>query len=114
MKFHQNNYPMHLVHHDRNYIYNFLPHEGESIALAWGRLKYMLHTCPNHELSREIILQNFYARLSHNDQSMLDTSSVGSFMKKTVESRWDLLKRIKRNYEDWEIDKVNESGINLE
>ena len=74
----------------------------------------MLHTCPNHELAREIILQNFYARFSHNDQSMLDTSSAGSFMKRTIESRWDLLERIKRNYEDWEIDKGNESGINLE
>ena len=32
-------YPMHLVHRDRNYIYNIWPREGESIALAWGRLK---------------------------------------------------------------------------
>ena len=29
---------MHLVHHDRNYIYNFWPREGEIIALAWGGL----------------------------------------------------------------------------
>ena len=28
LEFHQKNYPMHLVHHDRNYIYNFWPHEG--------------------------------------------------------------------------------------
>ena len=34
--FHQKFYPMHLVHHDRNYIYNFWPREGESIALARG------------------------------------------------------------------------------
>jgi hypothetical protein len=114
LEFHQKFYPMHLVHRDRNYIYNFWPREGESITQAWGRLKYMLHTCPNHELSREIIIQNFYARLSHNDQSMLDTSSTGSFMKRTIEFRWDLLERIKHNSEDWEIDKGKESGINLE
>ena len=70
------NYPMHLVHRDRNYIYNFWPREAESIALAWGRLKSMLYSCPNHKLSREIIIPNFYARLSHNDRSMLDTSCV--------------------------------------
>ena len=69
---------MHVVHRDRNYIYNFLPHEGESIAQAWGRLRSILYSCPNHELSREIIIQNFYARLSRNDQSMLDTSCIGS------------------------------------
>ena len=60
LEFHQKNYPMHLVHRDRNYIYNFWPREGESIALAWGRLKSMLYSCPNHELSREIIIPNFY------------------------------------------------------
>ena len=32
LEFHQKFYPMHLVHHDRNYIYNFWPREGESIA----------------------------------------------------------------------------------
>ena len=28
LEFHQKFYPMHLVHHDRNYIYNFWPREG--------------------------------------------------------------------------------------
>ena len=44
---------------------------------------------------------------------MLDTSCTGSFMKKTIEFRWDLLERIKRNSEDWELDEGKESGINL-
>ena len=102
---------MHLVHRDRNYIYNFWPREGESIAQAWGRLKSMLYSCPNHELSREIIIQNFYARLSHNDRSMLDTSCTGSFMMKNIEFRWDFLERIQRNSDDWELDEGKESGI---
>ena len=102
---------MHLVHLDWNYIYNFWPREGESTALALGRLKSMLYSCPNHELSREIIIQNFYARLSHNDRSMLDTFCAGSFMKKTIEFQQDLLERIKHNSEDWELDEGKESGI---
>ena len=73
----------------------------------------MLYSCPNHELSREIIIQNFYARLSHNGRSMLDTSCVGSFMKRTIEFRWDLLERIKCNSEDWELDEGKELGIKL-
>ena len=32
LEFHQKYYPMHLVHCDHNYIYNFWPLEGESIA----------------------------------------------------------------------------------
>ena len=74
----------------------------------------MLYSSPNHELSREIIIQKIYSQLSRNDQSMLDTSCTGSFMKKTIEFRWDLLERIKRNSEDWELDEGKESGIKLE
>ena len=73
----------------------------------------MMYTCLNHELSNEIILHNFYAQLSHDNQNMLDSSSSGSFMKKTIEFRWDLLERIKRNSEDWELDEGKESGIKL-
>ena len=73
----------------------------------------MLYSCANHELSKEIIIQNFYAQLSRNDQTMLDTSSVGSFMKKTIEFQWDLLERIKRNSEDWELGEGKELGIKL-
>ena len=69
----------------------------------------MLYSCPNHELSSEIIIQNFYARLSRDDQSMLDTSCTGSFMKKTIEFRWDLLERIKSNSEYWELNEGKES-----
>ena len=91
---------MHLVHRDHNYIYNFWPREGEIITQAWGRLKSILYSCPTHELSREIIIQNFYAWLSLNNRSMLDTSCTGSFMMKTIEFKWDLLERIKHNSKD--------------
>ena len=73
----------------------------------------MLYSCPNHELPREMIIQSFYARLSCDDQSMLDTSCTGSFMKKTIEFRWGLLERIKHNSEDWKLDEGKESGIKI-
>ena len=69
--------------------------------------------CPNHELSREMIIQNYYARLSLNDRTMLDTSYGGSYMLKTTEFKWDLLERIKCNSEDWELNEGKESGIKL-
>ena len=34
-------------------------------------------------------------------------------MKKTIEFWWDLLERIKRNSEDWELDEGKVSGIKL-
>ena len=42
---------------------------------------------------------------------MPDSSSTGSFTKKTIEFRWDLLERIKRNSEDWDLNEGKESGI---
>ena len=42
---------------------------------------------------------------------MLDTSCAGSFMMKTIEFRWNLLDRIKRNSEDWDLYEGKESGI---
>ena len=53
----------------------------------------MLYSCPNHELSREMIIQKIYARLPDSNRTMLDTSCVGSFMMKTIEFKWDLLER---------------------
>ena len=36
---------------------------------------------------------------------------AGSFMMKTIEFKWDLLERIKRNSEDWDLDEGKELGI---
>ena len=71
----------------------------------------MLYSCPNHELPRGTIIQNFYAQLSKHNRTMLDTSCAGSFMMKTIEFKWDLLERIKRNSEDWDLDEGKESGM---
>jgi len=45
---------------------------------------------------------------------VLNSSSTSCFMKKTIEFKWNLLEIVKRNSEDWEIDKGKESSINLE
>ena len=73
----------------------------------------MLYSCPNHELSREISIQNFYARLSRNDQTMLNTSCAGSFMKKTMEFRWDLLEELNTTLNIGNSTKVKSQVLNL-
>ena len=71
----------------------------------------MLYSWPNHELSKLTILHNFYAWLSANNRTMLNTSCAGSFMMKSIEFGWNLLDRIKRNSEDWDLDEGKESGM---
>ncbi|KAK1572648.1 hypothetical protein QYE76_018788, partial [Lolium multiflorum] len=102
------------IHKDRNLIYNFWPHDGESIAQAWGRLKSLMLKCPIHELPGNIIIDNFYARLSFQDKTLLDTSCSGSFTRNKEEFKRDLLNRIQENTEGWENNKDRESGINYD
>src|SRR4051812_39557931 len=52
-------YPLHEVHENRNYVYNFYPHDGESIAQAWRRLKTLMLQCPNHGLPKDMIITIF-------------------------------------------------------
>jgi hypothetical protein len=74
-------YPSNEIHKDRNYIYNFHPHDGEIIAQAWGRLKSLMLKCPIHELSSNIVINNFYARLSGHYKDYLDACFRGIFHK---------------------------------
>ncbi|KAK1693379.1 hypothetical protein QYE76_010076 [Lolium multiflorum] len=66
--------------------------------------------CPIHELPRNVIFNNFYARLSGQHKDYLDACSEGSFTSKEVEARWDLLDRIEDNAEGWENNEGKESG----
>ncbi|KAK1645634.1 hypothetical protein QYE76_063439 [Lolium multiflorum] len=67
--------------------------------------------CPIHELPGNVIIDNFYARLSFQDKTLLDTSCSGSFTRNKEEFKRDLLDRIQENTEGWENDKDRESGI---
>src|SRR3954470_23334006 len=107
-------YPLHEIHRDKNYIYNFWSRDGEIIAQAWGRLKSLMLKFPNHELPKEIILTNFYARLSCQDREMFDASSSRVLQTRSIEERCDLIERIQKNTEDWEIDKGIKPAINYE
>src|SRR4051812_23481145 len=85
-----------------------------STAQAWGRLKLLMLKCPIHELPNNIILNNFYARLSLHDKFLLDASCDGSFTHMKEEAKWDLLDCIQDNTKAWENDKERKSGINYD
>jgi hypothetical protein len=107
-------YPSSEVYKDRNYIYSFRPHEGESIAQAWRRLRSLILKCPIHDLPRNIVLDNFYARLSGHYKDHLDACLEGSFTRKDVDTKWDLLEIIQSNIKDWDSNKDKGPGINYE
>src|SRR5215216_2561796 len=86
--------------------------EKVSFKLGGGLSQCYIHA-PIMSSQEKLLFKKIYARLSHNDPSMLDTSCTGSFMKKDSEFKWDLLERIKHNSDDGVLDEGKESGINL-
>jgi hypothetical protein len=70
--------------------------------------------CPIHDFPRNIVINNFYARLSGHYRDYLDACFEGSFTSKEVDAKWNLLETIQSNIEDWDSDKGKGSGINYE
>jgi hypothetical protein len=70
--------------------------------------------CPIHEIPRNIVIDNIYARLSGYYKDYLNASLGGSFTRKDVDVKWDLLEAIQNNIKDWDNDKGKGSGINYE
>jgi hypothetical protein len=70
--------------------------------------------CPIHELPHNIVINNFYARLSGDYKDYLDAYFEGSFTSKEVDAKWDLLETIQSNIEDWDSDNGKGSDIYYE
>jgi hypothetical protein len=70
--------------------------------------------CLIHELPSNIVINNFYARLTLHDKDLLDASCSGSFTRMKEEAKWDLIDRIQENIEGWENNKGRKSGINYD
>ncbi|KRY04713.1 hypothetical protein T12_14155, partial [Trichinella patagoniensis] len=104
LEFHQKFYPMHLVHRDRNYIYNFWPREGESIAQAWGGLSQCYIHAPIMSSQKKSWSRTFMLGFL-----VMIKPCLILLVLKTIEFRWDLLERIKCNSKYWELDEGKES-----
>jgi hypothetical protein len=70
--------------------------------------------CPIHGLPHNIVIDNFYARLSGYYKDYLDACLDGSFTRKDIDVKWDLLEAIQSNIEDWDSNKGKGSVINYE
>jgi hypothetical protein len=70
--------------------------------------------CPIHDLPHNIVIYNFYARLLGYYKANLDACLDGSFTRKDVDTKWDLLETIQNNIEDWDSDRGKGSGRNYE
>jgi hypothetical protein len=61
--------------------------------------------CAIHEFPSNIVIDNFYVRLTLHKKEFLDASCFGSFTLMKEEAKWNLLDCIQENAEGWENDK---------
>jgi hypothetical protein len=66
----------------------------KALPKCGGTLKSLMLKCPIHDLPRNIVINNFYARLLRCYKDYLDACFDGSFTSKDVDVKWDLLETI--------------------
>ena len=80
---------------------------------AWERYKDLLRKCPHHELLGWLQIQTFYNGLRIENRVMVDPTTVGSLMKRTLEDAYGLLDDMALNAFSWNSDKFSRklSGV---
>ena len=83
-------YPLHEIHRDRNYIYNFRSRDGESVAQARGRLKTLMLKCPNHGLPKDAYVESKSTSLhvDHGNNALCDAYIV-EFIRDPTENYYE-------------------------
>ena len=85
----------------RNEIASFTQHESESLYEAWERYKELLRRCPHHGLPDWWQLHSFYNGMTHSTRILVDAAAGGSFMGKSLEDAYNLLKEMAANAYQW-------------
>ncbi|CAN6571353.1 unnamed protein product [Malus baccata var. baccata] len=91
---------------------------GEPFGDYYEWFTHSVASCPNHQISKHLLLQYFYEGLCGTDRVMLDAASGGAFMDKTPTNVKALLKNIAGNTrqfgvrDELPLKKVNEVSAN--
>ena len=70
---------------------------GESLYEYWERFKKLCASCPNHQISEQLLLQYFYERLSNMERSMIDAASGGALGDMTPTETKNLIEKMASN-----------------
>jgi len=56
---------------------------GESFYEYWERFKRLCASCPQHQISEQLLVRYFYEGRNANDRNMIDAASGGALVDKT-------------------------------
>ncbi|KAK8278583.1 hypothetical protein V6Z12_D09G052900 [Gossypium hirsutum] len=70
---------------------------GESLYEYWERFKRLCASCPQHQISEQLLVQYFYEGLMPQDRGMIDAASGGALVDKTLEQAQNLIANMAQN-----------------
>src|SRR4051812_5140617 len=84
-------------------IYSFKQLQNEHLPKAWGRYCALIKARPGHGVPKNELLDIFYADLTDESRSYLDSCAGCVFRERTPDDAEELMGKIAKNNEDWSI-----------
>ena len=85
---------------------------GEILHEYWERFNQLCVTCPNHQISDQLLIQYFYEGLLPMNRTMIDAASGGALMNKTPAAARQLIDNMAENSQQFgvRLDEVPKSA----
>src|SRR4051812_6149244 len=96
-------FPAHMQYTALQKISNFKQLQDEHLPKAWGRFCSLLKAKPGHEIPKNELLDIFYAGLTDESKSYLDSCVGCVFRQRTPDDAEELMGKIAKNHEDWSV-----------
>ncbi|WCJ44267.1 hypothetical protein M5689_024944 [Euphorbia peplus] len=71
--------------------------QGENLHECWERFNQLCTSCPNHQISDQLLIRYFYEGLILSDRNLIDATSGGALVDKTVTEVRNLISRVAAN-----------------
>nr|XP_043635971.1 uncharacterized protein LOC122607119 [Erigeron canadensis] len=84
-------FPLSLARKMLRDIKAFKQDEGESLVVAWKRLREMIRNCHGNGLSNDEIMEIFFYGLTKSSQKDLDLAGGGNFLYKTTNAAYKMM-----------------------
>ncbi|KMT19356.1 hypothetical protein BVRB_1g013580 [Beta vulgaris subsp. vulgaris] len=99
----------------RKEICGIRQHNSESLYEYWERFKKLCASCPQHQITDQLLIQYFYEGLLPNDRGMIDAASGGALVDKTPTQARNLIANMAQNTQQHstrnDIKRVNEIDL---
>ncbi|CAJ2672556.1 unnamed protein product [Trifolium pratense] len=84
---------------------------NESLAEYWERFKQVVSSCPQHQITAQLLIQYFYEGLLPMDRNILDAASGGALVDKTPAAAKALIENMSLNSQQFTT-RNNSASVN--